>query len=128
VDLVKIDYIHLEAAQAAFHLPPYGFRLQGMADLSPLVPDALAFCEDEKPARTALQCAAYFLGMAQAIHRGGLDPVQAGIQRGVYGRQGLVVVLRSPPESPASASYRSAADAHRRDLHVAASQPLRLYS
>src|ERR1022692_3906443 len=42
-----------------------------------------------------------------------------GVQRGVDGRHGFVIVLRSPGESPTAAAHRPSADADGRDVHVA---------
>jgi hypothetical protein len=120
VNLIEIDYVQLETAQAGFHLTADGVRFQALADFAALVPHPLAIGKDERFAGAAFQRARHhFFGMAQTMDRGRIDPVDSGVQRGVDGRPGFVVVMRSPGESPTAAAHRPRADADGRDLHVA---------
>src|SRR6202034_1891983 len=76
----------------------------------------------------APQCARHhFFGMAQPIDCGRIDPVQAGVQSGVNGGNGFVVVLRSPGESPPPTAHGPCANADRREFEVARAQTFRLH-
>src|ERR1700691_881946 len=120
VYLVEVDNVQLETAQAGFRFGADGVRFQALANLAALVPNALAFGKHEWFAGAALQRAGYYLfGMAQAVDRGRVDPVDARIQRGVYGRYGLVGVLRAPGESPTAATHGPCAGADGRNVHIA---------
>ena len=64
VDLVQVDALDLEAAQARLHFAANRIGLQALLNLALLVPDPLAFREDVRLARQALHGAANdLLGM-----------------------------------------------------------------
>src|ERR1035438_9339101 len=120
VNLVEVDGVQLETAQAGFDFAADGIRLQALANFAALVPHAFALGEDERFAGAAFERASHdFFGMAQAVDRGGVDPVEPRIQRSVDGRHGFVVVLRSPGERPTAAAHGPSADADGREVHVA---------
>ena len=87
----------------ASHSRADGIGFQALIDLAVLVPVALALGEDVRPIRAALQGARdHFLGMPEAVHRGGVDPIDAAIEGLVDGGDRLVVVLRTPGECPSA--------------------------
>ena len=120
VNLIQVDRVQLKTAKAGFHFAADGVRLEALANLAALVPHAFALGEDQRFAGAALKRAGHhFFGMAQAVDRGRVDPVQPRVQRGVDGRYRFVVVLRSPGESPTPAAHGPRADANGREVHVA---------
>ena len=94
MDLVQIDDIHLQTAQAGFAFPPdgIGFRLFRIWRFSFQMRSHLVntYGRFERPFESARH---HFFRMAEAVNRGGIDPVDAAIQRGVDGRDRFVVVL-----------------------------------
>jgi hypothetical protein len=53
VDLVEVDRLRLETAEARFALPPEGIRLQALRDFALLVPNQLALGEGVRTLRAA---------------------------------------------------------------------------
>ena len=118
----------MQAAQARLALAADGVGLEALVDLAVLVPVALALGEDVRPVASALERPRHdFLGMAEAVHGGGVDPIDAAVERRVDGGDRLVVVLRSPGEGPAAAADRPRADADGRQLHVAVAETFLLH-
>ena len=58
VDLIEVDDVHFEAAQAGFALAADGIRLQALVDLAVLVPVALALGEDVRAVGASLSARA----------------------------------------------------------------------
>src|SRR5713101_2825698 len=66
------------------------------------------------------------LRTAEAVGGGGVDPVDAQLERAVDRLDRVLVVLRTPAELPAATSDRPGAEADARDLEAGRSQLLRL--
>src|SRR6266568_1621999 len=66
------------------------------------------------------------LGVAEAVDRRGVHPVDAGVEGPVQGRDGLVVVLRAPAER-ARAADGPGADAHDREARSVAAEVAELH-
>src|SRR5258708_4703371 len=66
--------------------------------------------------------------MAEPVDRGRVDPVDPGVQPGVNGGDGIVIVLRPPPECPVAAAYGPRANPDTRDRQVAVAKFLRFQS
>src|SRR5688572_5024841 len=62
------------------------------------------------------------LGVAKAIDRRGVDPVDAELERVVNGADGFVVVLRTPAREPTATAGRPGAEAHLGQVHVGAAE------
>ena len=56
--------------------------------------------------------------MAQAVNGRSVDPVDAGVQRLVNGRDRILIVLCSPSRIPSRAADRPRSEADRRDVQV----------
>ena len=124
MDLVQVDDIDLEAAQAVFAFAAEGIALQVLNDLAISIPGALALGEYIGFVGAAFEGARdHFLGMAESVHGGGVDPVDAVVQGGVNGGNGLVIVLGTPGEGPSGATHCPGAYADARQFQIAVSEP-----
>jgi hypothetical protein len=61
---------------------------------------------------------AHFLGFPEALDRGRVDPVKPQIQRIPDRGDGIIVILRAPPERPAAAIDGPGAESNPGDLEV----------
>ncbi len=119
VDLVQVDDVQLQTPQAVFAFATDGIGFQNAANVARLIPHPLAFGEYVRKVGAARQGARHdLLGMAQAVNGGRIDPVHASVQGCLDGRDGFVIVLRSPGEFPASAAHRPCTDADGREVHI----------
>jgi hypothetical protein len=99
VDLVEIDGIDGEAAQTGFAFAADGIAPEGAADGASFVPDESAFREYIRTGGAAFERAADdFFGVAEPVNGGGVDPVDAAVEGGMDGGDGVGVVLGSPGE------------------------------
>src|SRR5258708_37515183 len=120
MDLVEIDQIDGEAAEAVLDFFTDRLRTQYFVYLTFETPAQAALGEDVGP-RTApfLQRAADdFLGVSETVAGGRVDPVAAEFERAVNGGDGVVVCLRSPGELPARAANGPSSVAHGSDVQV----------
>jgi hypothetical protein len=91
VELVEIDPFHAEPAQRPFDLAPNRLGAQDALRVRhpiPVVPHQPALREHKGPlasGKLPQQTADHFLGMAQPIHRGRIDPGDAAAQRVPHG-------------------------------------------
>src|SRR5258708_32225503 len=102
MDLVEIDQIDGEAAEAVLDFFTDRLRTQYVVYLTFETPAQAALGEDVGP-RTApfLQRAADdFLGVPEAVDGGRGNPVDAEFERAMHGGGGVVAGLRSPRELP----------------------------
>src|SRR6266436_612507 len=130
VHLIEIDGVNLQAAETVFALAPNGAGAELLPNSSLFVPDQNAFGEDVG-ARAApfLQRASNDLfGVAQAVDGGGVDPVDAQLQRAMNRGDGIGVVLRAPSKFPAAAAESPGAKTDRRNLEIGVSQFSRFHS
>src|SRR5262249_39367057 len=86
------------------------------------VPDQAALGEDERPlarGELAQQPSDERLGMTEAIHARGIDPVDAQLDRVPHCRQRLAFILWSPAIGPAAAANGPGSESNPRDVHSA---------
>src|SRR5207302_7497675 len=115
----EVEDVDSESPQAGLALAPDRLGLQAVADLAMLVPNHAALGEHVRPLAHALEGAGDDLfGMPQAVDRGGIDPIDARIQRFVDRGQGVNVVLATPGELPAASADRPSPEADRSDEQV----------
>ncbi len=125
VKLVEINALHPEAPQRGLELATQRPRLEHPARLRhgiPLVPHQAPFGEHQRPlarGQGAEQSAHELLGVPEAVHRRGVDPIDPQLQRAPHRGERTGVVLRSPAERPASAADGPGSEAHGRDLESA---------
>src|SRR6202795_1275830 len=120
MDLIEIDHIDREAAEAVLDFATDRIRAQYLLYLTLGTPAQPALGEDVR-LRTAplLQRSADdFLRVSQSVNGGRVDPVNAEFERAVNGRNGIVVVLRSPGELPARAADGPGSIAYGSDVQV----------
>ncbi len=99
VHLVEVDGIHREATKAVFRFAAN--VLQAIGDFALLIPHQAALGEDVWLVRSRLECACDdLLGMSQAIHGRGVNPVDAEFKRFMNRGDGIVIVLGSPGKLP----------------------------
>ena len=103
MNLVQIDYVDIEAAQAVLDFAADRVGSQYFLHLPLCIPVQATLGEDVRSgAAPVLQSTAnHFLGVSQTVDGGGVDPVDAEFERAVNGGDRFVVVLRSPGELPA---------------------------
>jgi hypothetical protein len=123
VHLVEIDDIEFETAEAVFSFFQYGIAFETFHDFAIGVPDAFALGEDVRLWGNAVECFGHhFLGMAEAVDGGGIDPVQAPIERFTDGRDGIGIVLGTPAEGPTVATHGPSANAERGERKITISK------
>ena len=112
VDLVEIDRLDLQAAQAGVALGEHALAPQRLADLAAVAfPHAAALGgDDHVVAAPGDRLPDQLLGVAVPVDRGGVDPVDAGVEAGLDGAHRLGVVLRAPAELPVAATHRPGAE------------------
>src|ERR1022692_3605204 len=126
VDLIEVDRVHSEPSQTGLTLAPDRRALEAVTDLSLLIPSHAALGEDVRAFAHPCEGAGnHFLGVAQAIDRGGVDPVDAGIECFVDGGDGVAVVLTAPRELPTRAAGGPGPEADRGDEQVRISERFR---
>src|SRR6266576_1763728 len=87
-----------------------------------LVPHQAAFGEHARPLaywQIPQQSSNHVFGMAESVHRGGIDPVDSQLEGATHRGERVGIVLRAPPERPAAAADRPRAEADGRDVESA---------
>ena len=110
MDLVKIDHVDRKAAKTLLNFAADRAGAQYFLHLTRGIPAQAALGKNVR-LRTAplLQSTAdHFLGVAQTVHGGCVDPIDPEFERTVNGGDGFVVVLRSLGELPARAPMSQA--------------------
>jgi hypothetical protein len=101
VDLEQVEALDLEAAERRLALPADRISCEDVADgCLALLPDQPALCEDEGAlvlGQGRERLADDFLGMAEPVGGGGVDPVDAELHGAMNSGDGFGVVLASPP-------------------------------
>src|SRR5208282_2895522 len=69
-----------------------------------------------------------FLGVPQAVHGGGVDPVDARVQGRVDRHKGLGVVLRAPTKIPAPSADRPGTNTQQGDGQIAVAEGFLLHA
>ncbi len=119
VDLVQVDDVRLEPPQAIFALPLDRVFLEYVAGITVLVPDQRTLRKHVGFLSDAFQRLGHqLLGVAQPVDGGGVDPVDAQLQRALYCSHGFFVVLGSPGGAPSAAADGPTAEADGRYVHV----------
>ncbi len=117
VDLVEVDGLDLQAAEAGFALA--ADLLLGVRDFSLFVPDHGGLGEDVGLVRGGLEGSGDdFFGVAEAVDGGGVDPVDAEIECAVDGGDGVVVVLIAPCHGPVASADGPCAEADGGEVEV----------
>src|SRR5882762_1227227 len=110
MELIKVNALHSKSPQRCIAFPADRFRLEHSSWLClrvVLIPDQPTLGENAWPmgGRERLQEAAHnFLGVTQAVHGGGVDPIDAQLACVSNRRNGIVIVLRSPTVGPTTAA------------------------
>ena len=105
MDLVEINRLDAQAPQAGLAFATHAGGAEAFADLALVVPHPAALGEDVRPVPHAVQGAGDdLLGMPEAVDRGGVDPVDAGVEGLVDRRDAVAVVLAAPAEGPTAAA------------------------
>ncbi len=99
--LVEIDVVALQTAQTGFDFAPDARGCEVFSPPSLLVGERAAFCKDVDPVALALQGFAYdLLSSSPAIKGGGINPVDAKIERHVDSADSFAFILWSPVDAP----------------------------
>src|SRR5205085_11882571 len=123
MDLVEVDRVDREPAQARLALTQQRVALQGLHGRAVRAFGLAALGEDERPLVEAGERAADdLLGVAEAVLGGGVDPVDAELERAVDGGDRLVVVLLAPAPVVLRAADRPGAEADAADLEAGAAK------
>ena len=128
VHLIEVDPLHAQTAQRILDLAPDACRRAGAPwrGLRLRVGPGQAALGEHVGAlgrRHLRQRAAHDLfGMAQAVDRRGIDPVDAPVHRQADRADGIGIVLRPPTHRPAIAAHGPGAQPDARDRHAGASQ------
>src|ERR1700675_2488203 len=110
MELIKVNALHSEPPQRCIAFLANRFRLEHSSRLClrvVFIPDQPTLGENVWPTgrRERLQEAAdNFLGVTQAVHGGGVDPIDAQLACMSNSRNGIVIVLRSPTVGPTAAA------------------------
>src|SRR5579872_4188568 len=106
MNLVKIDGLDTQAAQAVFDLAADRFGFQNFLYLTFRIPAQAAFGKDIRPrSRPTLERPRYdVFRVSEAVDRRSINPVDAEFECPVNRRDRIVVVLRSPCKLPARAA------------------------
>src|ERR1700730_8309071 len=105
MDLVEVDHVHFEPAEARFAFASNRFLAERVVHFALSVPDHAAFGEDVGSWPLPFpQCPSNdLLRMAQTINGGCINPVYAQFERAMNSRNRLCVILCAPPEFPITA-------------------------
>ena len=119
VDLVEIDRIHAQAPQAGFEFAAHGGSFQAVPDLALVIPHQAALGKDVRTVGAPRERFADDLfRVPESVHERGIDPVDAGIERGVNRCHRFIVLLPSPGESPVAAAHCPCANTDGSDFQV----------
>ena len=117
MDLVKVDGVAFQAAQAGFAFAADGIGFQTFLNLAKLVPNALTLGEHIGPGAHAFQRAGDdFLRMSESIYGRGVDPIDPVVECRADRGDRIVIVLRSPGKGPTRAAHGPSADADSGDM------------
>jgi len=130
VHLVEIDRIHLQAAETVLAFAANGDGAEFFPNFSFLVPaqDALRKNVGARAAPFLQRASDDFLGVAQAVNGGSVDPVDAQLQRAVNRGDGIGVVLRTPGKFPTATTESPGAKSDARNFKIGVSQFSRFHS
>src|SRR5439155_9138539 len=117
MDLVEVNGINAQPAQAVFTLAANRISLQHVMDFPLSIPTQTTFGEDVRtrtlPDRQ--RTGHNFFRVAGAIDRRSINPVDSQFQCAMNRRDGRVVILCAPGELPAGATDGPGPEAHGRD-------------
>src|SRR5260370_2983981 len=120
MNLVKVDHVDIEPAQAVLALAANGVSAQRAMDISLFVPAQTALSENVGAlARPVTQRGRHdFLGMAHSVNGRSVDPVNAQLERAMNRGDRSVVILFAPTKLPARSADTPGAKADRCDEQV----------
>src|SRR2546426_7656814 len=106
MDLVEVNGINAQPAEAVFTLAANGISLQYVMDFPLSIPTQTTFGEDIRTRATPARQRAcdHFFRVAGSIDGRGINPVDSPFQRAMNCRDGRVVILSAPGELPAGAA------------------------
>src|SRR5260370_3680839 len=130
VHLKKIDGADLQAAQTVFAFAANGIGAELLPNFPLLIAAQNTFGENAGTRTAPLVQSARddFLGVAQAVDGGGVNPIDAQLQPAMNRGNGIGVVLRPPGKFPPAATESPGAKADRRNLEIRVSQFSRFHS
>jgi hypothetical protein len=127
VDLVEVDRVDAQPLQARMRLAQDRVAFQAVRDPLSRALEQRCLGEHVRALSESLDRAADdLLGVAEAVGGGGVDPVDAELERAVDRLDRLLVILRAPAELPATAADRPGAEANAGDLQTGVPQLSRL--
>src|SRR4029077_12292059 len=129
MDLIKIDDIETQPAQAVLALATNGIRRQRAMNVSLFVPPQTAFGKNVRPrSRPGPQRKSDdFLGVPHAINGRSVDPVNAQLERAMNRGDRRFVVLLAPTKFPARSANSPGAKADGSDEQVGVTELLRFH-
>ena len=128
MDLVQVDRVDAEPLEARVDLSQDRVALQRLHRLATGPLDLAGLGEDERRRGAAFERASDdLLGVAEAVLRRGVDPVDPEVERVVDGRDRLFVVLRAPAPVVVGAADRPRAEADAGDLEARGPELSRLH-
>ena len=110
MDLVKINHVDGKATKTVLDFAADGVGAQYFLHFTLGIHAQAALRKDVRSGTAPLlqSTADHFLGVAQTVHGGCVDPIDPEFERTVNGGDGFVVVLRSLGELPARAPMSQA--------------------
>src|SRR5713101_6745836 len=123
--LVEINALYTQPAQGRLALSPNRFRLEYTTRLCHgvrLIRNQSTFGENQRTLggrQLAQQASDNFLGVAQSVDRGRINPIDTQLQCMPHGGNGCVVILRSPTVGPSAAAEGPSSKPDRGDCNPA---------
>src|SRR2546423_8071014 len=129
VNLIEIDYIHIQPKQTVFALAANGLRLQVSVNVALFVPPQTTFGENVWPtSRPRFQRGSDdFLGVAHSINGCRVDPVNAKVERAMDRRDGRLVILLAPTKFPTRSADSSRSETDRCYEQIGVTEALCFY-
>ena len=122
MDLVQVDYVALQPAQAGFQFTSNRVLLEAFGNLAILIPDSCALGEHVGLVGNTVQSLRHhFFGVPESVDRGCVDPVDPVIERFVNRCDRVLVILRAPRESPPWTTHGPRSYANRGYVQIAIS-------
>ena len=129
MNLVKVDYIDIEPAEAVLALAANGVSVQRAMDIPLFVPAQTALGENVRT-RTgpiAQRGCHDFLRMAHSVNGRSVDPVNAQLERAMNRGDGSFVILFAPTKLPTRSTDSPRAKADWCDEQVGVTELLRFH-
>src|SRR6266550_4535822 len=129
MNLVKVDHIDIEPAEAVLALAANGVSVQRAMDIPLFVPAQTALGENvrTRTGPVAERGRHDFLGMAHSVNRRSVDPVNAQLERAMNRGDRSFVILFAPTKLPARSTDSPRAKADWCDEQVGVTELLRFH-